>query len=59
MSSSGRIDNNTILNCDRGIILGEDCNVDDIINNTVMSCAECGIFAQENNGVKRDLQQLF
>ena len=44
--ASSVIDNNTILNCDVGIHLGDACPVD-IINNTIISCAECGIFDTE------------
>ena len=57
MSSSG-IDNNTILNCDVGIQLREACSVD-IINNTITSCTECGIFDTENNGRKRIYNNYF
>jgi YVTN family beta-propeller protein/parallel beta-helix repeat protein len=56
--ASPRIDNNTILNCGVGIILREACDVD-IINNTIMSCAECGIFDQENNGLRRIYNNYF
>ena len=56
-ASSG-IDNNTILNCNVGIELGDDCDVD-IINNTITSCAECGIFDKENSGRKRIYNNYF
>ena len=56
-ASSG-IDNNTILNCNIGINLGDGCDVD-IINNTIISCAECGIFDQENSGDKRIYNNYF
>jgi len=46
------IDYNTISNCNVGILLREASNVD-IVNNTIMSCEECGIFDQENFGGQR------
>lgn len=57
MSGSG-IDNNTILNCSVGIELRDACDVD-IINNTITSCAECGIFDKENNGRRRIYNNYF
>lgn len=57
MSSSG-IENNTILNCDVGIILGDACTVD-IINNTITSCTECGIFNRGNNDRRRIYNNYF
>lgn len=57
MSGSG-IDNNTILNCSVGIELREACDVD-ITNNTIASCAECGIFDKENNGRRRIYNNYF
>ena len=56
--ASSVIDNNTILNCDVGILLGEGCPVD-IINNKIMSCAECGIFDQEKFGGQRIYNNYF
>ncbi|MFA7035945.1 MAG: NosD domain-containing protein [Methanosarcina sp.] len=56
--ASGGIDNNVILNCNTGIFLREACYVD-IINNTIASCAECGIFDQENNNGKRIYNNYF
>lgn len=56
--SSSKIDNNTILNCNIGIKLGDGCDVD-IINNTIMSCAECGIFNQEKSVDKRIYNNYF
>jgi YVTN family beta-propeller protein len=56
--ASSRIDNNTILNCNIGIKLGDGCDVD-IVNNTIMSCADCGIFDQENNGRRRIYNNYF
>ena len=52
------IDNNTILNCDVGILLGEGCPVD-IINNTILSCSDCGIFDTERDGRKRIYNNYF
>ena len=40
---SSRIDNNTILYCDVGIDLSDDNYGVELINNTIMSSAECGI----------------
>ncbi|WP_432211834.1 NosD domain-containing protein [Methanosarcina mazei] len=57
MSSSG-IENNTILNCDVGIILGDACTVD-IINNTITSCTECGIFNRGNYDRRRIYNNYF
>ena len=56
--ASSRIDNNTISNCDVGIELEEGCSVG-IINNTIISSAECGIFDKENNGHKRIYNNYF
>ncbi|MDY9926804.1 NosD domain-containing protein [Methanosarcina sp.] len=56
--SSG-IDNNTILNCDVGIHLGDGCLGAEIINNTIMSSAECGIVDQYNEGGKRIYNNYF
>ncbi|WP_410507064.1 NosD domain-containing protein [Methanosarcina hadiensis] len=56
--ASSIIDNNTILNCNIGIKLGDGCDVD-IVNNAIMSSAECGIFDTENNGRKRIYNNYF
>ena len=56
-ASSG-IDNNTILNCNVGIKLGDACPVD-IINNTILSCSDCGIFDTERYGRKRIYNNYF
>jgi len=58
MSSSG-IDNNTILNCDVGIHLDDACIGVEIINNTIISSAECGIVDQYNEGGKRIYNNYF
>ncbi len=52
------IDNNTILNCDVGILLREGCPVD-IINNTILSCSDCGIFDTERYDRKRIYNNYF
>ncbi|AKB36589.1 hypothetical protein MSSAC_1999 [Methanosarcina siciliae C2J] len=57
MSNSG-IENNTILNCDVGIILYDACTID-IINNTITSCTECGIFNRGNSDRKRIYNNYF
>ncbi|AKB36450.1 hypothetical protein MSSAC_1860 [Methanosarcina siciliae C2J] len=57
MSSSG-IENNTILNCDVGIILYDGGTVD-IINNTITSCTECGIFNKGHSDRKRIYNNYF
>jgi YVTN family beta-propeller protein len=50
---------NTILNCDVGISLSDACLGVEIINNTIMSSAECGIVDQYNEGGKRIYNNYF
>ena len=57
-ASSSGIDNNTILNCNVGIKLGDACPVD-IINNTILSCSDCGIFDTERYSRKRIYNNYF
>ena len=57
-TSSSGIDNNTILNCNVGIKLGEACPVY-IINNTILSCSDCGILDTERDGRKRIYNNYF
>ena len=57
-TSSSGIDNNTILNCNVGIKLGEACPVY-IINNTILSCSDCGILDTERDGSKRIYNNYF
>ena len=57
-TSSSGIDNNTILNCNVGIKLGEACPVY-IINNTILSCSDCGILDTEGDGRKRIYNNYF
>ncbi|HET8688131.1 MAG TPA: NosD domain-containing protein, partial [Methanosarcina sp.] len=50
---------NTILNCDVGIRLSDGCPGVEIINNMIMSSAECGIVDQYNEGGKRIYNNYF
>jgi PGF-pre-PGF domain-containing protein len=56
--ASPRIDNNTILNCNVGIRLGDACPVE-IINNTILSCSDCGIFDAERYESERIYNNYF
>jgi PGF-pre-PGF domain-containing protein len=56
--ASSKIDNNTILKCNVGIKLGDACPVE-IINNTILSCSDCGIFDTERYESKRICNNCF